>query len=82
MKIFEEIKNWISDYLTKRYIRGEIKKKFGMVGKEVTRRNNEHIEHLTVSLFNASQIIKQKYLKLIGRNLSTKTNNFLKKLSQ
>jgi hypothetical protein len=69
MNTFEKIRQWFSDYLKKRYIRGEIKKKFGMVGKAITKRNNEYIEHLTNSLFKASQIVKAEVIEADWKKL-------------
>jgi hypothetical protein len=64
MEIFKEIRQWFSDYLKKRYIRGEIKKKFRIAGKQVNKRNNEHIEYLTNALFYGStKIVKAELIK-------------------
>lgn len=76
MKLIEKVKQFIADFLKKRYIRKELNKKFKQTFSEISKRNREHINHLTNSLFKASLIVKAEMVETEKQKLE-KENQLL-----
>lgn len=69
MNILEKVKQFIGDFLKKRYIRKELKSKFDNHQIVMNKRNGDKLNMLTESLFRASKIVKLEVLEAERKRL-------------
>jgi len=62
MKMLKKIRQFIADFLKKRYIRKELESNFEYYNKDMNKRNRDRLDVLTNSLFHSSKITKTEVL--------------------